>query len=254
MTVLNLCRFACLLGFLALSSTATGDSVVVVGNGSPGSWTTVLDIANPLPTPLTVQIASLSEFQTVCPGPCPWLDVTVPGDGTLQMPAPAGTSLQTLYLSTPDGAPLPTVRARTINSLSPQQAVELLAVRQSTLLRLGDSVLNFPGAIRSADVHTNLAVDLISPGGGYGQFTVLVEALSSAGQVLGSGTFTNCSQTGQGCLDLFLVDVLGQLGVTDLQDGHLRVTKTPAFDGQLWGFTSIVYPAGNVSVSVGLNP
>ena len=48
-------------------------------------------------------------------------------------------------------------------------------------------------------------------------------------------------------------DVLGQLGVTDLVDGQLRVTKISG-DGLMWGTMSTLYLDGGVAVSTGANP
>jgi hypothetical protein len=51
---------------------------------------------------------------------------------------------------------------------------------------------------------------------------------------------------------LFLVDVLGQLGVAELDGGQIRVTRVGG-DGLLWGLLTRVYDDGRVSASPGRN-
>lgn len=252
-------RLSLLVSLAALGARGVdGGSVVLVGTGSPGSWSTTLDLTNPYSTPLSVQITTVPEFQTVCPNPCTWDTVNLPASGTVEMPAPdllgslGSDELQTLYITTQEGTEPPSVRARVINGAAPQQAIELQPVRYDTLMAAPATVLNFPSALRSADVHSNLALELIAPGGGYAIFSVHVEVLDAGGNVLAGGDFTNCT-AGPTCPDLFLVDVLGQLGITTNSSGQIRATLTSGA-GSLWGFVSAVYPAGNVSVAVGRNP
>jgi hypothetical protein len=52
--------------------------------------------------------------------------------------------------------------------------------------------------------------------------------------------------------NVFLIDVLAQLGLVEVPTGSLRVTSLDG--GEIWGFTSRVFPAGNVSTVIGWNP
>lgn len=83
---------------------------------------------------------------------------------------------------------------------------------------------------------------------------MLVEAFSASGQFLGSLpvaiTADPLNVDGRA---IFLVDALSQLGVTDLEAGQIRVTKTGG-DGVMWGLLATVYGDGRVIVSTGKNP
>jgi hypothetical protein len=257
MTVQHLCRSTFLLGSFVVSSFAAGDSVVVVGSGALGSWTTRFDLANPTASPLLVQLSpALAEFQTACPNPCPWITVTIPASGTTtvmaDIPGTPSEGLNSIFISADDPVVLPVVRARVLNTANLPEGIELPAVRLSTVLSLDAAVLNFPSALRNADAHTNLAVGAITMEGGQETLTVRVEIFGADGTLLGSGTFTNAVPAGAP-QNVFLGDIAGQLGVQTLEDGLIRVTKLSG-DGGLWGETSTVYPNGRVSVSVGRNP
>ena len=78
--------------------------------------------------------------------------------------------------------------------------------------------------------------------------SVRVEAYSPAGDSLGSAGFDLSNGT-----TLFLVDVLVQLGVSELDGGQIRVTKTGG-NGLMWGLLATLTDDGGVTVSPGLNP
>ena len=75
-----------------------------------------------------------------------------------------------------------------------------------------------------------------------------VDLLNSDGVQLASGEFGVPAGT---CL--YLVDIIGRLGVTSLQDGQIRVTKL-GNQGLLWGYSARIDSDGAVSIFSGLNP
>jgi|PersoiStandDraft_1058852.scaffolds.fasta_scaffold03332_5 hypothetical protein len=237
------------------------DSIVAIGVGSVGPWDTVLEFANPSDQALTVQVSPYyAEFQVGCPNPCPWTQIVIPGNGTGSLhaadlsPVPMGLTLSE-YICTDRSSVLPSTIARVVNTVMPEQGVELPLVRLSTLNDLNPFVLIFPSARRSLGVHTNLVIApvLAAPTPPLPQdFAVRVEVFAETGQLVATGEFANGRP--QGLVDnLMLVDVLGQLGIDDLSDGQIRVTLTRG-SGSLWGETSAVDPAGLVSVAVGAVP
>jgi hypothetical protein len=245
-------------GLAVVSRSYSADAVVVVGSGTLGSWTTRFDLANPTASPLQVQLSpALPEFQTACPNPCPWVTVTIPANGTTvvmasDIPGTALESVNSIFISANDPVALPVLRARVLNTANPPEGIELPAVRLSTLISLDAAVLNFPSALRNADAHTNLAVAAISDCCGQEMLSVRVELFRADGTLLGSGTFTNAVSAGAP-QNIFLGDIAGQLGIREVEDGVIRVTKLSG-NGGLWGETSTVYPSGSVSVTVGTNP
>lgn len=241
------------LAAVLLAGLAHADSIIIVGAGNPAPWDTDIEIANPTAAPLEVQLGALPDFEpVVCGTECIIVHYVVPPNGSITLasrdiPNIAGrTQLNTVYVTTATGV-LPVVRARVFNADKPQQAVEIPAARLSTIANV--RLLDFPAIIRTADAHTNLVVT--RPLRTAEPLRVRVEAFDPTGALLATGEFTP-TLVGNYEPNLFIVDVLGALGIAELADGHLRVTAT---DGEpLWGFTSVVFPQGNVSQVVGWNP
>jgi hypothetical protein len=238
---------------LLLAGLARADSIIIVGAGNPAPWDTEIEIANPTGAPLEVQLGALPDFEpVVCGTECIIVHYVVPPNGSITLasrniPNIAGRAhLSTVYVTTATEV-LPVVRARVFNGDKPQQAVEVPAVRLSTIADV--RLLDFPAIIRTADAHTNLVV--ARPLRTSGPLRVRVEAFNPSGELLATGAFAP-TLIGNYEPNLFIVDVLGALGIPDLADGHLRVTT---IDGEpLWGFTSVVFPQGSVSQVVGWNP
>jgi hypothetical protein len=254
-------RRALAVAFLLFLSTAAAVAVqerlVIVGAGFTGSWDTDIELANPGSELIW---AWIGQIPRVVPGclHCPGWDRSVAAGGTTKTNAQEvltfGTAgVRTLYVDPYDGHDQPTVTARIVNRARPDQAIELPVVRYSTIQALNPSVLAFPAARRSADSHSNLVVSEISRETGAG-LSILVEAFSAAGERQGSATF-GIPPGGAFSVDntLFLIDVLQQLGVSELDGGQIRVTKTGG-SGLMWGLLATVYDEGRVSVSVGANP
>lgn len=138
--------------------------------------------------------------------------------------------------------------ARVVNRDRPTQTIELPVVRRSTIEALNPAVLAFPSAKRSAGAHSNLILSEVSWVEGR-TLSIVVEAYSPVGERLGSPAAFEVTTGGT----LFLVDVLAKLGVSELDAGQIRVTKTGG-SGLMWGLLATVYDEGSVSVSPGMNP
>lgn len=241
-------------------------AVAVVGAGTAGNWVTEIAMANPTDHPLTVQLSSVIPYISIlglgCPLSEPGSFATIPANGTITVPdsgipecegVPPGV-LHTVYIVSfeyPDVVPV--VRARARNTINPQLTTELPTVRMGTIAALGATTLYFPSATRTADTHVNLVIASIVPVGGGVTFSARVEAYSSDGTLLGGMNVLNRAGPEGYAPNIFLVDVLAQLGVTSLADGQIKVTKLSG-DGVLWGGMAVVYPAGVVALSPGVNP
>lgn len=235
-----------LLGALPLRA----ESLVVVGAGQSGTWDTEFSFANGTSDPITVQEYLTASPPFPCISPCNVAYVTVPANGTatVWMSSLIGGPLRTLYFTPLGGDALPTMRARVVNRYAaPDEAVELPVLRLQTALDMNASVFVFPSVKRSDAIHSNLAIGSVN---GYVDFpvSIMVEAFGSDGTRLGSGTFSSGTAN-----NIFLIDVLHQLGVDSLDDGQIRVTKVSG-DGVLWGELAVLDTAGHVQISLGRNP
>jgi hypothetical protein len=247
-------RKALALSFFLIASVALAlppDALVIVGAGYQPPWDTDLELANGQENELAVLVSQVPYSLTPCLS-CPEWPVSLPARGTAKATAQqaltaggaGGPAIRTLYVS---GSILPTVTARIVNRDRPTQTIELPVVRRSTIEALNPTVMAFPSASRLPDSHSNLVLSEVSWEEGR-TLSLLVEAYSPAGDRLGSAAFD--LSTGR---TLFLVDVLNQLGVSALDNGQIRVTKTGG-TGLMWGLLATVSDDGRVSVSPGLNP
>jgi len=246
----------CLILF-SESVIAQTDSVVLVGVGQIGTWSTEVTGSNPSDSPLPARVFFEPRFEppAACPALCPvvYFDLAPHGaqsHSNLFGLLLAETTVTTVYVTPDAGKPLPSVRARIVNSARPEQVISVPAFRLSSLLALNPLSLSFPGAKRSATSRTNLVLaDLQEPNhpGGRG-FSAQVEVYSSSGQSLSVASYS----LGPGETH-FLVDVLGQLGVESLDVGQIHVRKT-AGAGHLWGTMFTTSSDGAVTVSVGAHP
>jgi hypothetical protein len=159
--------------------------------------------------------------------------------------AAGGPGIRTLYVLSETVRP--TVTARVVNRDRPTQTIELPVIRRSTIEALNPTLLAFPSAKRSADSHTNLILSEVSWVEGRA-LSLVVEAYSPDGERPGSSVAFEVT-TGS---TLFLVDVLAQLGVSELDGGRIRVTKTGG-SGLMWGLLATLSDDGRVSVSPGAN-
>jgi hypothetical protein len=247
-------RFLSTVVVLLLASTGLyAESIVVMGVGRSGTWDDDIEIANPTNAPLEIQIGNSGTFQPpACTNQCGIMHLTIPAHGSVRLTTAEipnvkyATALSTVYVTTANDI-MPVVRARVFNTANRQQSVEIPAVRVSTIASVRE--LAFPAIMRTAEAHTNMAI--ARPTAGPGPLRVLAEAYAPNGDLLATKEFTN-TPVGNYYPNLFIVDILGAMGVDAIDDGVLRIVST---DGEpIWGFTSVVFPAGNVSQVVGSNP
>lgn len=227
------------------------ETLVAVGAGFSGTWDTDFELANGENRAVRAAVGIPGPaICGVCNNPTRYLDI--PANGTARVSARevpfVSEAVQTFYVGLTgriEIGELPTTRARVVNRARPTQAIEIPVVRFSRLEEMNPSVLAFPGATRSAAAHSNLVIAEV---GVSRPITFRVEALDAAGTSLASREFF--LRQGQ---TLFLIDVLQQLGVVELDRGQVRVTKVGG-DGLMWGLLPTVYDDGRVTVSVGMNP
>jgi hypothetical protein len=155
-----------------------------------------------------------------------------------------------MHLKATDSSSAPVVRARIINTANSSQSADLPVFRLATLLAKNPAQLVFPGAARSESVHANLILAVLRPPNDFTSRSanVMVEAFASSGQLLASRSLN--LEDGQ---PVFLIDVLGDLGVASLDQGQLRVTKTGG-NGVIWGVMPTLSAEGTVSMGLGVNP
>jgi virginiamycin B lyase len=220
----------------------TRERLAIAGAGRIGNWETSLEIANSKSYEQGVWTGSFPEAPGACFGSCPGQVLALRANGSERIAITSG--IGTLYVDPEDIEP-PTVVARVSNRDRPSQTMEIPVLRVSTLESLNPSALAFPSAIRSAEGHSNL---ILAEVGGTRDIAARIEAFSSEGENLGSLDLS----LGAG-RSIFLVDVLNQLGVTFLDLGQIRVSKT-AGTGLMWGILTTVFEDGGVAVTVGTNP
>jgi hypothetical protein len=227
--------------------------LVAVGAGYTGGWNTEFEVANGSADSLGIVIRGQPNPSGLCPGPCPPTLAASPlGIGKVSGPFGLPPSfVGTVYLVSNAEAKRFAARARIFNVARPTQSIEIPVFQLSTLVAMNPSVLSFPSAARTPSGHSNLVLGEISSSG---SLSMLVEAFSGSGQHLGSLPLSITAPP----LDIehrsiFLVDVLASLGISELDSGQIRVTKTGG-DGVMWGLLATVTAEGGVAVSIGQNP
>jgi hypothetical protein len=241
---------------LGASAFLRGETLLIAAGGFVGAWDTEIEMANVLADPVDVTLSITGmPLGLPCPPNCTSQTLTLPGHGTQTVLA--STFLGSVYagpqmirVDTQNGIAAPSVHARSISAGSQTQFAELPVVRLATIEALDTSVLVFPGASRTEGVYSNLILEGI--GGTFtGGSVVTVEAFDSSGQSLASQTF---AITGESTFQATtIVDVLARLGVSDLQDGQIRVTRVTG-TGSLWGVLTNVLESGALKVKLGANP
>jgi len=232
------------------------NSLIVIGGGFSGSWDTDLELANPTSTVLRGVVETLGNILGApCPPNCSATAFEIPPNGTIKL---AVRSFLSDFYAGPRilrietfGSALPVAKATVVNRERPVSAANLPVVHLATLQAADPAVLAFPGAIRRPGAHSNLFLSGLgtTPAA---HFLVLVEVLSSSGVPLASSTF---EVPNEGVLSnaFYAVDIIGRLGVQDLADGQIRVTKSSG-TGVLTGMLATSYDDGRVSVTLGSNP
>ena len=232
------------------------DVVVVAGAGVSGSWTTKLEVANASDRPGFVFAGAYPRPSTISlegHPPEAGASLAAHGSGQIDVGRSVVDSLYTFYVRGPEEGVLPSVHARISNDKSPTQSADLPSIRLSTLTNLNPSNLVFPGVIREGSARTNLLISELSPEDG--DFApqplvvpVRVDLFGADGTPLASEEL----RIGAG-RTLYLVDVVGLLGVATLPIGQIRVTKL-GDHGVIWGYLAKIDSEGAVSIFSGQNP
>ena len=244
-----------LLG-LGVAALLRGETLIVAAGGFVGAWDTEIELANTLADPVDVTLSITGiPLGLPCPPNCTSQTLTLPGHGTQRVLASAFlgsvySGPQMIRVDTPTGEAAPSVHARSINAVSQTQFAELPVVRLSTIEGLDTSVLVFPGVMRQTGVYSNLILEGI--GGSFsGGSTVTVELFDASGQSLASRSF---EITGESTFQATTIqDVVARLGVTEIEDGQIRVTRVTG-TGSLWGVLTNVLESGALKVKLGANP
>ena len=254
------------LGFAVTSTVSQGaeagsvgnpsaDALVFVGAGKVDGWDTRFDLANPSTELIGFSIGITPEF----PGACPPL-IGCAGYDFVVLPTLGSTSTVTpvegvtaVYIRNTDSGVLPTVSAYNQNPRDSAQAAPVPGYRLSALLELDASRLAFPGARagaigRSNLVLTNLLTLEPAPPRG-GEVTLLIEAYSSAGELLGSTS--QHLRVGQTVMISRVFESLG--GAVSEAAGQVVVTRT-AGDRAFWGVLYNFDSSGALVAAVGANP
>jgi hypothetical protein len=251
-------RFVVRLGLpLVLSSVCRlavaqgSDYLVVYGAGNAGFWTTELTISSATTDDSTV-IISRAPTQICPPLSTCALFVSVPGSGTVVVPTltDLGTGTGAMFVGTLDSITPPAVLARAYEPSAACASVDLPVFRVQSLLALDPPVLVLPGARRGAAGRSNLVTaNVADPKNFDGDpVSLKIEVLSAGGDSLGQTSIT---------LDygnvLFVSDIVGLLGVAELDDGQVRIQKTGGA-GVVWATMPITRADGSLSISLGVTP
>jgi hypothetical protein len=242
-------RFALTLAGVLLARAVMADSLVIPGAGRAGTWDIVIDVSNGGGEPVSLEVGPVPSFPTGCPALCPLpFRILQPGESTSITADDVshflpGLGLAYLNSATGDFSRV-TARAYTQNTAFPAQTAEIPINRLSTIAALNPQVLIFPGARKSVESRSNL---FLTEPSGQANLTATVEILDSGGGVLALQTVT----VPAGAI-LYLVDVIGTMGVPALANGGIRVTRVQG--GLLWGWLGTNFPGAGVNIGLGINP
>ncbi len=220
--------------------------VVVLGAGNAGVWQTEILIANASDAPSSA-IVSRTPLE-LCPPPFACnLYAELSPQGSAATGAP-NDGVSSVYVGSLDNLSTPVVAARAYSESG--QSVDLPVLNVETVIEANADVIVFAGAQRHSGTRSNLVLANIEDprlGNGF-PVELAVAVLDENGGTVGSTTVT---------LDrwqfYFVSDLVGHLGVDDLQLGQIRVTRLGGV-GFFAGVMTTVRPDGSVSSTVGAVP
>jgi hypothetical protein len=224
------------------------EAFLVLGAGHFGSWTTEYVFANDGDTPIALSIAFEANIQPPCPAPCQgFLTLSIPSNGTVAVSQQVSSSFAHYLL----GTRLPRVRARILNSGSPQSGADLPVFRVATLRSLNPTSLVFP--IRPEATRTNLllsnVIDIGQAADLLGDMTVKVDVLGADGSLLGTRSVVVPSDLGQ----TYIVDIGQFMGIPNPTSGQVRATRISG-GGVMWGILPSLNADGTISITLGEVP
>jgi hypothetical protein len=240
------------VGTGTIVSAGGGNHLVVYGAGVAGAWTTELTLTNVSAEESSVGIGDRVVVPCV-PGDTCAAFVTLPPHGTAVATYPLsgiGSDVGAAYVF-PGHGPSPSVLARAVAPGTACATADLPVFGMETLRAFNATALVFAGARRGAVGRSNLLVanvpDPIGASSGP-SLQAAIEAFSAEGASLGQTTTT--VEYGK---TVFVTDLLRALGVSEVENAQLLVTKVGG-DGVLWGIMPISRSDGSFSVSVGAVP
>ena len=240
------------VGTGTIVSQGSGDRLVVYGAGVAGAWTTELTLTNFSAEESSVGIGDRIVVPCV-PGDACASFVTLPPRGTAVATYPLpeiGSDVGAAYIFAGEG-PNPSVLARAVAPGTACATADLPVFSLERLRALNVTELVFAGARRGAVGRSNLLIANVPDPTGASSGASLqaaIEAFSADGASLGQTTTT--VEYGK---TVFTRDILGALGVSEVENAQLRVTKVGG-DGVLWGIMPLSRSDGSFSVSVGAVP
>ncbi|HEY2798928.1 MAG TPA: hypothetical protein VGK26_13645 [Thermoanaerobaculia bacterium] len=240
------------VGTGTIVSAGEGGPLVVYGAGIAGAWTTELTLANAAAEESSIAITDRLIAPCVPGASCASL-VTLPPRGTAvaTYPLPGiGTDVGAAYIF-PGHGPNPSVLARAVAPGTACATVDLPVFGLTSLRSVNAAELVFAGARHGEAGRSNLLLANVPDptGGSFGpSLQLAIEAFSAEGVSLGQTTTTVEYGT-----TVFVRDILGALGVFEVENAQLHVTKTGG-GGVLWGIMPISRSDGSFSVSVGAVP
>ena len=230
------------------------DTLVFAGTIQAGPWQTQFLVGNRTTVPTEVYLGG----DPTVPGACPPI-TGCPGTRLLEVPANGlrtttdpGVGVGTTYVSTTTSVEVPAVGARIGKLDAPAESVDVPLVRLSTIVAANPTQLTFAGVRQGRAGRSNLVLANVrrSPAPTFrgNDITAQIDAFAADGSPLGSVVVTLVyGQT------IFLGQVLSQVGVTELPNGILRVTKISG-DGILWGVLYSVDAGGGLTAAMGVYP
>jgi len=205
------------------------DTLMVPGAGGFGGWETSFLYSNPEQTRTVLYAGYYREPIYVC-GLCPWqgyADLSPHGTGAVDVRT--GPSL--IYSRSVDRGALPMLTARATYSIDPKRSTTLPVARLSTVSKLNSTVLVFPGAVRTGSARSNLFfADALASTLREDPLFARIDVFTSDGELLASEAHSPGG---------FLVDILDRLGIPELRNAQIRVTRSEG-DGLLWGALTTV--------------
>jgi len=245
-----------LVGLAGIASCDEQPSLVIPGAGYTGTYDTEVVLGNPYDADLSLNVFPLrlsSQFAGCVADPCPPpfpLFVTVKANGQSIFHYSDGFAMgvSALYVSAADetDSRLPIVRARVYAVGNPGRSMELPIVTYATLVDRADVPLIFVGGLHSASAYSNLVVletsHLVDS-----DVDVRIDAIDQDGHTVASMYRSIISGH-----SIFLVDLLGQMGVSDF-GGQIRVTRIGGI-GVIDGMLITQAADGGYAISSGFNP
>jgi hypothetical protein len=239
-------------GFPAAPTAAEegSDTLVFAGTIQAGPWQTQFLVGNRTAVPVEAYVGSDPVVPGACPPPCPGTRfLEVPANGLRTTTEPS-VGLGTTYVSTTTNIEVPAISARIGNLDVPAETVDVPWVKLSTIVAANPTQLTFVGARQGSAGRSNLVLANVrrSPRPTFrgGDIAAQVDAFAADGSPVGSMVVTLIyGQT------VFLGQILKQVGITELPNGVLRVTKTGG-DGILWGVLYSVDAGGALFATLGV--